>query len=282
MTSKSPSLRSHDRVAQRIRSHSGATNKPFLVVEGKADRNLIIDASNKAWEVFIAGTRNKVYDVVVEAKSVGVKVIAGLIDRDFDDYYDSISVTGVPIFTYPEADLESVLINGDPFDRLIREYASEEKLEKAGGVEEVRESCKSTARMLGVFRRYNFQYGWGVNFENINFSRKIDKSDLVVPLEHLENLVRGGLECRDHHGQLDSVILQFQDLHQSSLFRGKDALEVVKVALQKKIASHNIQDASFLASALRLSASRDFMNNETMVAISLFFSETKSSSKLDS
>jgi hypothetical protein len=187
------SLAGYDVLADRIRQSRQADRRGVLVVEGSSDKRLLTRLTGKQWAIFPAGTRNLVPAAVRGALALGVTRIAGLVDRDFDDYFDEIQSTGDPIYSYAEADLEALLVRGPWFELLVDELGSEEKISRAGGASSLRPIVVGVAGVIGVVRRANAQRNWGLNFEELNFVNKVNAQNLQLATVNLAAAIAGHL-----------------------------------------------------------------------------------------
>lgn len=261
------SLRAYDSVSDRIRQHRQADSRGILVVEGPSDKRLIDRSSNRRWAIFPAGTRDEVPLTVQRASDLGVGRIAGIIDRDFDNFVERWSE--VAIYTYEEADLEAFLVRGPWFASLIEELGSEAKIASGGGVETLRSLAIGLAGVVGLVRRANAEQGWGIDFERLDFARKIDARTLRLAIDRLCAAVQGQLADAQHRREIGRIIADVDpqlDRGQGS-FRGRDALDVVKIALQRVYGSRSGVDTETLAGSLRLAVGAELLELDPMRAV---------------
>jgi Protein of unknown function (DUF4435) len=255
------SIRELDSLPDRIKFHRQADRRGILVVEGPSDERFVNRLASGRWAIFPAGTRNIVISTVKETVRLSVDRTAGLIDQDFDDAAEIAREEGLPIFWYDTADLEGFLILSEAFDNMISELASEQKLSVFGGVSAVRDRAISSALEIAALRAANCVNKWGLPFDSIDLSRKIDRDTLSLKrLSYCQSLTEPAY-VDAHHGTLDQIIKEELEkiafgTARKNHFSGKDALAVVGIALKNKIGSceGDVTKADHLARVLRLSA----------------------------
>lgn len=268
MSSKAPSsLAPFDSVGDRIRQHRQADKRSVLVVEGGSDQRLIDRLTGERWVIFPAGSRGRVAPAVFRAQELGVKRIAGLIDRDFDNYFENLNAESV--FSWAEADLEAVLIRGPWFENLLQEMGSDDKIDAAGGAATLRPIAIGIAGVVGKTRRANAQYGWGIDFKTFEWIKKVDAASLTMALAKFGAAIEALVDGKDEKAQLRELLRSADSTNDGGIgsFRGKDALEVMKLALKRKYGNTSSTDAHILAAALRLHVGEKLLQEEPFPAI---------------
>lgn len=249
------SLQEFDSLPDRIRHSRQSDRRPIVVVEGPSDKRLLDRIIRKEWAVFPAGTRDLVAITVESTLALGVTLLAGLIDRDFDGLADDCRTRQLPVVSYEEADLEAALICGSWFDEMVSELASPVKLNAHGGVEAVRKSAITLATMVGFVRRENASQGWGINFDAIELHRRVDTSSMTLKVSGF-----CAVACRLSNTEVTDAEIKtiltsdFDYPPPPGSFRGKDALILVQLVLKQKIGSTRIEDKDVLPAMLRLTA----------------------------
>jgi hypothetical protein len=256
------SLRQYDSIPDRIKQHRQVDKRGILVVEGESDKRLINRITENAWSVFIAATRDRVAPTVEQAAALGVDRIIGLIDRDFDDHYEQVTARTDLITAFEEADLEATLVRGRWFTHLVEEYGSSPKIENAGGANTLQALAIGIAGVIGIVRRLNSAHGWGINFDELEFVRKVETRTLELQLASLTAAIEGKLSNSTEKELLRSALA---DIDQAvdrgpGSFKGKDALEVVRASLRRMFGNSNIEDVEILAKALRLAVDEGLLD----------------------
>jgi hypothetical protein len=261
------SIRELDKLSDRIKLHRQADPRGILVIEGPSDKRFIERLAPGQWALFPAGTRNVVISTINDVTCLCVERVAGLIDRDFDSIALKAREEGLPIFWYETADLEGFLFLDEAFGGMLNELASEQKLKSFGGISAVREKAISSAFEIAVLRAANCANEWGLPFDRVDLSRKIDRDTLALKRVSYCRALTEPTHVEVHHHVLGQTI-QIEldkgnfDAIKGSLFSGKDALAVVGVALKNKIGtcSSDVTTYDHLARVLRLTAAITLMD----------------------
>jgi hypothetical protein len=260
--SETSSLKAYDSVGDRIRQHRQADRRGVLVVEGPSDKRLIDRLTGARWAIFPAGSRDRVAPAVGRAHEIGVSRVAGLIDRDFDNYLDDVDVDS--IFSWIEADLEAVLVRGPWFERLLQELGSDDKIDSEGGPETLRPIAIGIAGVVGLVRRGNVEHNWKINFKDLDWIKKVDAGTLQLSLAKFAAAIEGKVDGREHKAVVRALLADVDPTYDwgPGSFRGKDALEVMKLALKRRYGNTASTDADVLAGALRLHVDESVLNVE--------------------
>lgn len=258
---KQRSIREYDSLPDRIRLHRQADPRGILVVEGPSDARFIQRLIPERWAIFPAGTRNVVISTIEGTVALCVQRVAGLVDQDFDGLALDAHRRGLPVFWYGNADLEAVLFAGTALDSLLGELASEQKLSQYGGVQALRMKAISTALEVAALRAENVLRQWGLPFDNIDLSKKINRDDLSLKRVSYCQALAEACHVDIHHRLLHEAMEERISSHKPksgtiAFFSGKDALTVVGVALKSRIGScdSGVIKMEHLARILRLSA----------------------------
>lgn len=270
------SLRDFDSIPDRIRQHRQADRRGILVVEGPSDDRLISRITNSRWAVFIAGNRNEVLATISGTQALKVERTAGLIDRDFDDVVDQAQSEGLPVHTFDEADLEAALVVLPVFNSLIEEFGSEKKIQSAGGPEGLRATAIGIAAVVGRVRRANAARGWGIDFDKLDFCKKVDSRKMELSVSRFVDAVLPWLPSPDEKEYFRNLAKEFEPKAAASgvMFRGRDALHVVRVGLQRKYGSSSISDTEDIARSLRLAATAELLSIAPFPALEISLSPT--------
>lgn len=249
------SLRDYDSVSNRIRHSRQSDDRPVLVVEGPSDLRFFERIGTGRWAIYPAGTRNAVATQVEEVISLGVDRVAGLMDRDFDNFVSECVDAGLPVVSFDEADLEACLLNTDCFIDVVQELASAKKLAQRGGVESLRQLAVQLAMLVGAVRTENALHGWGIDFESIDLIRRIDTGSLSLKLDGFSAVASRCAAGDVEVATIRTILETARDAAPDSLrFRGKDALLVVQLALKRHYGDMRIEDEAVLPAMVRLRA----------------------------
>lgn len=258
------SLREYDSLPDRIRHARQSDSRSILVVEGPSDERLIARISKGSWCVYIAGSRNSVVNCIDEVFSARIPRVAGLVDRDFDDVLEECQKRNAPIYSFIEADLEAALVTQPIFDLMVHEFGTREKLAKNGGTSSLRNAAVSVAAIVGHVRHANAKNSWGIDFEKLDFSKKVDARNLTFAVDRFFNSVSALVPDADSRAAVRRLAADLDciTVTEDVKFRGRDALEVVRIGLQRLYGNSSISKAEDLARCLRLSAGEEFLEVE--------------------
>ena len=260
-------LQRFDNLADRIRLHRQADDRPVIVGEGEADRRFLERVlTGETASYFLAGTRNTVVEVSGRAATLKVDRIACVVDRDFDDMIAESETGGVPLVVYDNADLESMLWFSPLLDDVVEELGSSGKLKALGGIDNVRQVVLDAIRPLQRLRRANAVYRWGLPFDTLDIRRKMSITTLTISPQRLcDSLWRAelGVEKRELYEAASSFPEATCPATGQPLVRGRDALAALGVVLRRAAGNLTFQDAQSdrLAEIVRLRATKDAVSS---------------------
>ncbi|MGQ2910679.1 hypothetical protein [Aeromicrobium sp.] len=257
------SLREYDSLPDRLRLHRQVETRAILIVEGPTDSRFLRSVLPIAADYFVAGGRRDVIEACGEAVNAHkIGRIAGIVDRDFDDFVQSSTESGLPIVSYENADLEAAIFNSSALEDLLTEFAVESKLEALGGVEGVRERVREILRPVSILRRANALQAWGLAFDNVSLEGRLKISS---PELNVRDYVAALLRNSPRHSASDGAPLKAVENDDtpmcpdsaSLLFRGRDAAAVLAVLLRRVVGSlsHQQSSADSIERMMRVSAS---------------------------
>lgn len=266
MTSKVPSLQDLDKPADRIRLHVQADKRPVVLVEGESDKRFLRRLSNDQMAIFPCAGRSNAVTITAELNGTVRNAVVCVVDRDFDDV-DGKDDGEFPVFPYENADLEGMLATAKVIAVLVDEYGSSDKIAKAGGFALVERSVSSIAIRIALLRRANALNGWGLAFDKVDLTKKINSVSLdfkaaaycaaLRATSAVSPSAQALVDIADGATKLDSPASCPRVGER--YFRGRDYLAVVGVALTRWIGSQRREsvDAETLANVVRLSAASE-------------------------
>ncbi|MEV4744816.1 hypothetical protein AB0K21_00430 [Streptosporangium sp. NPDC049248] len=262
---KTKSLREYDRLADRIRQHRQVDKSPVIITEGPSDVRLLSNAFRQKWQYFPASTRSIALDAAKTLHEWRFARWACVVDRDFDDEVAGLERLGIPLHPYENADLEAMLSVTDAYTNFLSEFASAEKLEKWGGASAVMRAVHDAVAPITILRRANVENSWGLKFDDIDLSSKIDNRNLKLKVQPYCDALSGTVGNSPNQATLLEYANGSRELVQEPIcprgstpyFRGKDFLCITGVALRSAIGSHKkeVTAADYLSRSLRLAGS---------------------------
>ena len=252
-----------EELANEIRMIRSQYAGSFLVVEGSDDRHFMEHfICSDCCEIVVAQGKQKVCDVIRILENDCFPGCLGLVDADLDRIEGSLD-RGPNILMYECHDLETMLIFSPALDRILREFGSQKKLGKLG--ERVLDSLLARALPVGYLRWYSQRERLDLKFEDLNYSKWIQRTSLVFDIGNLIKEVKNTSQRHD----LPSSLLRetMQELAEAKndtceICNGTDLIEILSMGLRGKFGNNNANDVkvSILKRSLRLAYSeREFL-----------------------
>ncbi|HEU5269919.1 MAG TPA: hypothetical protein VFU36_08340 [Jatrophihabitans sp.] len=172
---------------------------------------------------------------------------ACVVDRDFDD---DPHLDLERVFPYLCQDLESMLIEIGCLGDLLPHYASAGKLVGKASVKAMIADLCISASIVGNLRRANAAERWGLAFDRVDLTSKIDKRTLIL---NLPSYCAALISVSDSRVTREQLLRAAQVETERLVYSGKDVMAFVSVALRRKYGSLSGQESSVevLCPALR-------------------------------
>jgi Protein of unknown function (DUF4435) len=240
-----------NRVRQRRTMHKGA----FLLVEGSSDARFYkqqIDTDH--CQTVVGQNRDMAIAALKILQKSGAPDVIAIVDKDFDELNGTLPDLPNLFFTDTH-DLETLLLQSPALEKLLNEFASEDKLAKFG--QDVREVLLISGSSIGYLLWVSLQDSMHLKFEGINFLKFVDDMTLEINevklIEEIKNKTRkpdiNTAELQERLGK------QKNDSHDPwQVCRGHDLISILAVGLRKAIGSNNSHAATadILERSLRL------------------------------
>jgi hypothetical protein len=167
-----------DYYANEVRLRRSAHKGAFLIVEGSSDARFYrqqIDADH--CQIVVAQNRDMALKVLgILQKDPAPDVIA-IVDKDFDELNGTLPDLPNLFFTDTH-DLETLLIQSPALEKLLGEFASEDKLARFG--QNLREVLLISGSAIGYLLWVSLQDAMHLKFEGIDFPRFVDEVTLKI------------------------------------------------------------------------------------------------------
>lgn len=266
MNPTQPSLSTYERIADRARLLRQSDARPIVVCEGPADERFLHRIFGGGRLIGIpAGSRSIVLSTALDLQATNLKRVVCLVDRDFDDTVAEHAVGTSSLCVYDQADLEGMLWFTPALDNCVMELASTEKLSAFGGVTKLRNEAHRTMLPVQRLRRANALYGWGIKFDAVDFTKRIERKTLTLNISAFCDSIRppDGPSKRDLVAAATDFELPECQATGRGLARGGDLLSFLAVALRSAVGSQNSKACTEdqMANHLRLSASADLLRS---------------------
>lgn len=248
-------------------------NKTILVVEGTKDEKVFAEfISEHDCQIVIAfGKDNAEKSVKIVRGNCEISGVLWIVDRDFSDFLES-EEDDANLLKTDQHDLEMLMIESKAFDKLVREYASSQKVAtiiQAGAT--LKSIIMEAVYPLGVLRLYSIKNDKNFKFEGFecrHISRKYDYN--------IKDMVRMICNHSNKHDEDIDDICRFVknfDLGKndmSSVCCGHDFVQAFCISLRHKIGSHDAQITAgeYMERSLRLAfGAEEFVQTRLYLAI---------------
>jgi hypothetical protein len=233
------------RAAAKMENNDGDDQvKVTLFVEGFDDQKFWYDQVDKTKCTVEQSGGKKHVIVNVEKFSEEKKVALGIVDDDFDSLEGK--TLDLPNLIATEThDLECLLLHSKAFDKVLKKYGNEEKIEQFKQVEnkEPREALLERGKIFGQLRWLSHRHEWRVKFKTEKHKKTfagefMNNENWQVEQEKLLNNIVDKVNMKPENSltteQLQNLIdLLPQDADLWQVCQGHDLLYIFAIALQK-------------------------------------------------
>jgi 5S rRNA maturation endonuclease (ribonuclease M5) len=223
-----------------VRLHRQRDQRPFLIVEGPSDVRILQRAfADQDIVYFPANTRSLALEAAEKLEEWRQLNFACVVDRDFDVEVEEAEKRLHSVHPYENADMEAMLAVSKAGIDLLLEIGSSDKIDKLGGVQEVIIRLMEILEPVTRLRRANAENQWGLAFDKVDLSGKIDKKSMVLKLRPYCTALHEKSEASPGVAALVQYADGTQPLSQEPVcprgsrpyFRGRDFLVVLGAAL---------------------------------------------------
>lgn len=176
----------HD-IANTVRMAHTQRRITFLLLEGETDSYVLRPFLLAGFcEAMVCHAKHRALEAVLELNRTNEAGFLAIVDADFD-HLDSQDCSARNCIRTEFHDLEVMLLCSPSLDKVLLERASQDKLralqEKEGTT--LRELLFGIAEPLGRLRLANERRCWGLRFEELNYSRYYDQSNLRIDVDRI-------------------------------------------------------------------------------------------------
>ncbi|VXD17768.1 conserved hypothetical protein [Planktothrix serta PCC 8927] len=238
---------SPDRHANAIRLRRSTFSGTFLLVEGRTDQTFyerFIDKKNCELMSISGKPSSKllIIDVLGILEKDNFDGILAIVDADFD-HLETSPHTNPNLIRTDTHDLETMLINSKAFDKVIREFGSEDKITKFG--RDIRTALLEAGMPVGYLLWVSNRDGLNLTFEKIEFSNFIDKKTLKINKIKLIQEVKNKSQAftlKDEELQQRIINRKSSNHDPWQVCCGHHLVEILSLSLRKAIGSANASD----------------------------------------
>lgn len=177
-----------DRIANQIRMRRSSHKGSFLIVEGRSDKLVyerFIDDTKCEFSI-ASGKKNAVSAIRILEQDNFAGVLA-IVDADFCRLEGNLPSSSNLLLT-DEHDLEMMLLKSLALEKVISERGSEDKINKFS--QNIRLTLLETGKRIGYLRLVSLKDNLSLKFEELSFSKFIDKATLVIDTGKLIKAVK--------------------------------------------------------------------------------------------
>ena len=241
-------------IGMKRSKHKGA----FLVVEGITDKRVYgLVVESRTCEIENGHGIERAVEVIRILNGDSFSGVLAVLDADFV-HITHTRVTDDNIVYTDLHDLECLLLRSPAFERLLEEFASEERVSAYSAAHgDIASHLASIASRVGCLRLISLKDGLELKFEGLKFRKFVSFPDLAIDIAEmvravLNNSQKHQLDARALSRQVESEERVCHDRWQ--ICCGHDIMEVLSIAMRKQFSgkSGGDVDVSTLECSLRL------------------------------
>ncbi|MBN3925503.1 DUF4435 domain-containing protein [Nostoc sp. NMS4] len=236
-----------DRVANKIRQLRQTYSGAFLLVEGSYDKvfyERFVDKLACHLEITAGkpSSKQRAIEILAILETSNFQGVLAIVDADFDRL-QNIPVKSPNLLLTDTHDLETMLIQSPTLDKVIAEFASEDKISQLN--RDIREVLLSVGISVGYLRWISQSDGLNLTFEGIIFSRFINEKNWqfneLKLIQEVKNKSQAFyLKDEEIQQRLNSEKSNNHDRWQVCC--GHDLVEILSLGLRKVIGTNNAAD----------------------------------------
>jgi len=223
-------------------------NNAILIVEGNSDKrfyNYFVCKGEYILQpdVFIdlfavnRGKKNQVIETIKKANEEGLEGIIGIIDADFDNLFDNVSIVE-NLYRTDTHDLESMLLKSKKsLKKVLNNYHMANHLMKDTEILEIHKILLDDSKYIGYALWCSIEYKWMINFQDFPINICLDKKcnlDLRKTFRCLKKKSpHSTLSQEIFESEVNQKVSEKRDLWQ--VCRGKEMLRVLATYIKYNI-----------------------------------------------
>ncbi len=233
-----------DRIANTIRQQKTNFQGSFILVEGDSDKKVyqnFVDQLNCRFEICKGkpSSKQRVIQVLDILNNDNIQGIIGIVDADFDRL-ENTQYNHNNLFLTDYHDLEIMLIRSPALNKLLQEFASEDKLNKLKL--DVRQVLLNLSCDLGYLRWISREDNLNLSFNDLKYQNFLDTKKLIVDCK---KLIKTIIDKTQNYSIVQQDLLvkiknKKDKLHyKEQICCGHDLINILSILLCKKIGSNN-------------------------------------------
>lgn len=240
-------------IANAIRMKRTQFSGSFLIVEGDIDarvyKNFIEEKSCQIENAYNKAQAIEVLEIINKDNFAGALAI---VDADFD-ILEQKRIKTKNLFLTDFHDLECLILASPALEKVLAEFGSEGKIKnfEQASKKTVREAILERGAIIGHLRRISLLEQLSLKFEELDFSKFVEKDSLNFDLPKCINRIKinsknSSLNEQQTIGRLNQVIVKNKDLLHISC--GKDLIEILTIGLRKVLGTNDTKVNSEIVS----------------------------------
>lgn len=263
-----------DRIANTIRQQKISFTGSFLLVEGDSDKKVyqnFVNESNCRFQICKGkpSSKQRVIQVLDILNKDNIEGIIGIVDADFD-HLEKTQYSHNNLFLTDDHDLEMMLIKSPALDKLLNEFASEDKLNNLEL--NIREVLLNLSYELGYLRWISKCDKLNLTFNDLDYKKFLDRKKFTIDCDKLIQTV---INKSQAHSLLTQDLLTKLNNKKCATFDkyqiccGHDIIAILSNLLQKTIGSKNTNEVSKddLERSLRLAYEASYFKNTHLYSL---------------
>lgn len=248
--------------ANQIRMRRSSYKGTFIIVEGRYDKLVYTNIFNIQEEYFtITLGKEKALETINILNQDNFKGVLAIVDADFsklDENYQPLT----NVLLTDDHDLEIMMIKSPAFDKLMKERGSEDKINEFN--ESIRNYLLKSGKKLGYLRWVSLKNNLGFKFEELNYSKFINKESLLIDgiIKLIKTVKDNSQKANlDENGIKQSIEeLENQNHDPWQICCGHDLICILSIGLCKKWGSWNTNEvkSETLERELRLAYEKEY------------------------
>ena len=272
-------LRAED-IANCVRMTRSMHKGTIMLVEGPHDSRVYSRFVNVSQcKVIVAHGKDNALDALESVEGTGFDGILAIVDRDFWKL-DGFTPENTNVLLTDSHDLETMIVASPAFDKVLVEFGSEKKIESFRTKHsDIRSFVLLGVREIGCLRWYSLKENLSLDFEDLVFTKFVDKVSLRVDVPRMIKTVinhsgKHTLNCTKIFDMLGNMCDKNYDLW--NICCGNDVVNFLKIGFIKVLGSHSAAKlkADDIGRALRLAYEETYFQQTELYQAMLHWQET--------
>lgn len=254
----------------------------FIIVEGNSDFRFFKNIfSNKNTKIVISFGKENAIEALNILDKYKLETVIAILDSDFSKLKNE-TIAKSNLFFTDTHDLETIILNSPALEKVLVEYGSSDKInryiEKTGS--SIRESLLKIGEPIGLLRLISLNEGINLEFNNLNYSKFINKNNLTIDIFILIRNVK--INSKKYEINEEDILEKINKYRENNydlwqICCGHDLIIILSIGLRKVLGSNDAGDVKpdFLEMMLRLSYEYSFFLSTDLYKSLLTWTESK-------